>query len=879
MKKQILLIVSIVLFTGILIAQSPQAFKYQAVARDNIGNLISNQLVAFRISILQGGPSGTLVYQESHTPTTNDYGLSNLEIGQGNVLSGTFNTIVWSTGPMFMKVELDPAGGTSYQDMGSTELLSVPYALYSNTSGSSGGSWNTSGNNIYNSNSGNVGVGLSSPVSKMHIKGSQNISQLVIDADIGQTNTQPIIRLRGDAGSDLMWIHTDASVNMFIGVNAGKSNVAGSGGINNVFIGKDAGSSNTTGNNNSAIGFGSLSLNTTGYGNTASGSKALFSNTSGSGNNANGNQSLYSNTTGQANTASGYQSLMNNITGSYNSAYGIGSLYSNTSGYSNTSVGLESLFSNTTGYENTATGFQTLHENTTGVYNTATGFKALFSNTTANYNTAIGYESLYSNTTGYKNTACGFQSLYSNTTGFENTAFGLNTLYANTTGQYNSAFGSRNLRDNTTGSYNTALGFNSLVYNTSGGSNTAIGTGALLNNTTGNENTGCGISSLYSNTTGIYNTAYGAGSMTYNTTGNYNTSTGYLSMWSNVSGNYNTAGGYQVMRYNTSGTENTATGSYALYSNTSGNYNTAIGTFSLYSNVAGTRATAIGFEAMRYANDAATSFSNTNVAVGYQALMGSVTPSNNTGIDNTAIGYLALPSNTSGSDNVAMSRSALGNNTSGSGNTALGRRAGYAGVPITTGSYNTLIGYSAAVDDAARTNCIVIAGNGNYLPGGDNRVRIGNASMSSIGGQVGWTTISDERVKTDFRDEVIGLDFIMKLKPLTYSYSVAASYREQNLMDTIDWKGKYDIEKMRFSGFRAQEVEQAAIKAGYDFSGVDKPQDEDGLYGLRYAEFVVPLVKAVQELDAKNETQKVQIHEQQQVIEELLKRIEKLENK
>jgi hypothetical protein len=268
---------------------------------------------------------------------------------------------------------------------------------------------------------------------------------------------------------------------------------------------------------------------------------------------------------------------------------------------------------------------------------------------------------------------------------------------------------------------------------------------------------------------------------------------------------------------------------------------------------------------MRYANDAAASFINTNVAVGYQALIGSTTPSANTGIDNTAIGFLSLPGNTSGNDNVAMSRSALGGNTSGSGNTGIGRRAGYAGIAITTGSYNTFIGYNSGADDATRTNTIVLAGNSNLSLGGDNRVRIGNGSMSSIGGQVGWTTISDERVKTDFRDEVIGLDFIMKLKPLTYSYSVAASYREQNLADTMDWKGKYDIEKIRFSGFRAQDVEEAAAETGYDFSGVDRPEDEDGLYGLRYAEFVVPLVKAVQELAEENRS--------------LKERIEKLENK
>lgn len=119
----------------IVMAQAPQSFKYQAIARNSSGDLIQNQLVAFRISILQGGPSGTLLYNERHTLTTNDYGLANLDIGSGVVLSGVFNNINWAAGQMFMKVELDPTGGTAYLNMGTSELLSVPYALFAETSG------------------------------------------------------------------------------------------------------------------------------------------------------------------------------------------------------------------------------------------------------------------------------------------------------------------------------------------------------------------------------------------------------------------------------------------------------------------------------------------------------------------------------------------------------------------------------------------------------------------------------------------------------------------------------------------------------------------------------------------------------------------------
>jgi len=134
MKKIAVLFVSIWLMTMAVIAQTPQAFKYQAVARNSTGNLIQNQLVAFRISILQGSPSGTLLYQERHTTNTNNYGLANLNIGNGTVLSGIFSSIDWSLGQMYIKVELDPLGGTVYQNMGTTQLLSVPFALHSNSS-------------------------------------------------------------------------------------------------------------------------------------------------------------------------------------------------------------------------------------------------------------------------------------------------------------------------------------------------------------------------------------------------------------------------------------------------------------------------------------------------------------------------------------------------------------------------------------------------------------------------------------------------------------------------------------------------------------------------------------------------------------------------
>jgi hypothetical protein len=115
-------------------AQSPQKMHFQAVVSDAVGHLITSQ-VCMRISILQSTLSGTPVYIETQTPVPDANGLVTIQIGGGIPVSGNFTTINWSAGPYFFKTETDPAGGTSYSLTGSSQLLSVPYALYAKTSG------------------------------------------------------------------------------------------------------------------------------------------------------------------------------------------------------------------------------------------------------------------------------------------------------------------------------------------------------------------------------------------------------------------------------------------------------------------------------------------------------------------------------------------------------------------------------------------------------------------------------------------------------------------------------------------------------------------------------------------------------------------------
>jgi uncharacterized protein (TIGR02145 family) len=136
MKRHFLLFIGLFL-SFIAIAQSPQKFSYQTVVRNVGGQLLANQGIAVKISILQGSENGTVVYAERHTSTTNANGLASLQIGGGLVLSGNMATVNWAQGPYFISTETDPNGGTNYTISSIQQLLSVPYALYAESAGNS----------------------------------------------------------------------------------------------------------------------------------------------------------------------------------------------------------------------------------------------------------------------------------------------------------------------------------------------------------------------------------------------------------------------------------------------------------------------------------------------------------------------------------------------------------------------------------------------------------------------------------------------------------------------------------------------------------------------------------------------------------------------
>ena len=130
MKKFFLVSFGLAVIISQLVAQVPQSINYQTVVRNSSGQLVKDQSVSLKFSIHLNSVSGQEVYSEKHVKTTNQFGIVNLHIGKGTVLSGYFETINWGAGKMFLKTYLDLSGGDSFTEMGTAEMVSVPYAFY-----------------------------------------------------------------------------------------------------------------------------------------------------------------------------------------------------------------------------------------------------------------------------------------------------------------------------------------------------------------------------------------------------------------------------------------------------------------------------------------------------------------------------------------------------------------------------------------------------------------------------------------------------------------------------------------------------------------------------------------------------------------------------
>jgi trimeric autotransporter adhesin len=510
-------------------------------------------------------------------------------------------------------------------------------------------------------------------------------------------------------------------------------------------------------------------------------------------------------------------------------------------------------------------------------YNTCLGYQTMNSlGVSATHCTALGYEAMGGSSGSPSDVAVGYYALYSsnNNTG-HNIAIGDSALSQNSNPANSIAIGHQAMSSNNSGTgYDVGIGYQVMtgVANGTAAHDVGIGYQALYEQQS-NYNVGIGEQTLYYGSA-QYSVGLGYqafGSPTYSASPLYSIGIGYQALYGGskaTSGSNDIAIGYQAM-YGVGAGNNIAIGYQSIYGNgsTTGTFNIAMGYQSLYAITTGGYNIAIGDSVL---NNGTSTKGNT--AMGDGALA-----STTTGYFNTAVGYQALQNDvslTTSAENTAIGASALSSNTTGSNNTAIGFQAGNLN---TTGAENTYLGYNAGNNASLNTiNNVVCLG---YNSGNgaatiaSNNIYMGNSSTSKIYCvATSITTYSDRRVKDSIKENVPGLAFITRLRPVTYHLNI---HKENNILgikDDKDYPGKYDIEKITQSGFIAQQVDSAAQACGYNFSGLDNPKTSNGLYALNYTTFVVPLVKAVQE-------QQQMIEEHTKTINELKEEVELLKQK
>ena len=416
---------------------------------------------------------------------------------------------------------------------------------------------------------------------------------------------------------------------------------------------------------------------------------------------------------------------------------------------------------------------------------------------------------------------------------------------------------------------------------------------------------------------GNYNTLVGNEAGTAITTGDNNTAVGFEALATEDAHGNNTAVGYQALKTLdagadgnnvaighqaglgvTTGVQNVLIGSLAGDALATSSSNIAIGYGALSTEDSNGRNIAIGDAALNVQNAGAFAY---NIAIGHQAgvsltnatqctlLGGFAGDSITEGNKSTFIGYAAGATYTTGVDNVHIGRDSgksqvdcnyntgVGGRTleadSGGQNTAVGFGAGLS----CTGVNSTFIGLNAGGEATSADNVTALgrdAGRsgspGGDMSTGDNQIGLGDENVSSFSCQVSLTATSDERDKTDFKDLDLGLDFVNALKPVTYVWDKRTNYIDKT---DPDWRKTLDLDKITSDGskkdddlqvgFKAQDVIALEDAAGYklsDKTNLTATITNDGKqYGLRYERFVPMLVKAVQELSAKNDALEARI--------------------
>ena len=678
------------------------------------------------------------------------------------------------------------------------------------------------------------------------------------------------------------------------------------------------------GTNNSGLGYGALSSNTSGAINVAIGTDALLFNSTGSGNVGIGAGVLSNNKSGNQLTAIGYQADVN-ADGYINStALGYAAIITANNIIQLGNGAVTKVFAGTGTNATLVAGSLQITGGTLATGNVLTSDV----NGNATWQPLAGSGSNSWSLTGNSGTIDGTNFVgttdavplnfkvnnipsgridWNNSSG--NTFFGFGTGQSITPtlnnslnnglggGTNNSGLGYGALSSNTSGAINVAIGTDALLFNSTGSGNVGIGAGVLSNNKSGNQLTAIGYQADVNADGYINSTALGyaaiitanniiqlgngavtkvfAGTGTNATlvAGSLQITGGTLAtgnvLTSDVNGNatWQPLAGSSANSWSLTGNSGTIDGTDFLGTTdkTPINFeinNTPAGRIDFSHNALfglstgggdGTYNTSIGDRALNDNNGG-----NFNTAIGASSLV-----SNRNGVDNIAVGYFALDGNSGGNGNVGIGVSTLQENSTGSNLTALGN---YVDVSMDGFSNSTAIGWGANID-------------------GSNEVILGNNLITSIKAQVnGITTLSDGRFKKNINENVPGLEFIKLLRPVTYNYNIKGlqAYRTPNNQSskgpggtgtaqpqTKDENAIVQKEKILYTGLVAQDVEAAAKKIKYNFSGLYIPQNSKDTYGLSYVDFVVPLIKAVQQLTASNDSLQNQITDLQNQLNEI----------
>jgi len=527
--KKILLSGIFLLITYCLFAQSPDFFNYQVVVRNSSGELIQNQDIGFQFTILEGSALGDPVFVETHVKQSNGFGLCNLKIGDGTPVSGNISSINWGNNSYFLKVEIDPIGGESYEDMGTFELLTVPYAMFANKAQSIENEvlYFTENDTLFavKDRDGNIVFAVFPDGAKVYVNdlSKGNVGGFAVSGRSPTKATEEdIFKVTPD--STRIWIREDStkgSVGGFAvsGRSPTKSNI-----INNYFItNQDSTRIYVNDSISSKGGVGGFAVSGR---SPTKGETQKFMDISKVNyfiGHQSGQKTLDSPDFGNYNVFLGFQTGMENLTGLQNVFIGYKTAQANTHGMSNVYIGSEAGFNNTLGYDNVFIGSTCGYTNTEGINNVFLGSRSGYSNLDGDDNVFVGFESGYTNSTGIRNTFIGNKAGRANTIGRDNIFIGELSGFSNVDGSENIFIGKRTGQFIESALDNTLIGSYSGQQLTDGTENTFLGNRTGLANTTGSQNTYIGGLASNRNDTGSENVSLGfnAGGWSYGSRNTY----------------------------------------------------------------------------------------------------------------------------------------------------------------------------------------------------------------------------------------------------------------------------------------------------------------------------------------------------------------------